>query len=93
MAICSSILAWEIPWTVYGVAKRVGHDSVTKQQQQQQNNNTYLYKHPTCLVYLENAGSHRFLFVSGSRVSAVFVTLFWSRVLNIVIFDLKNDVM
>ena len=39
MAIHSSILAWEIPWTeepgwatVHGVAKRVEHDLVTKQQ-------------------------------------------------------------
>ena len=32
MAIHSSILAWEIPWTeVHGVA-RVGHDLATKQQ-------------------------------------------------------------
>ena len=42
MAIHSSILAWEIPWTEgpSGVAKsmgfqRVGHDLVTKKQQQQ----------------------------------------------------------
>ena len=91
--IHSSILAWEIPWTVYGVAKRAEHDLATKQQQQQNNNNAYLYKHPTCPVYLENPGSHRFLFVSSRRVSTVFVILFWSRVLNIVIFDLKNDVV
>ena len=30
-AICSSILAWEIPWTVYGVAIGVEHDLATKQ--------------------------------------------------------------
>ena len=92
-AIHSSILAWEIPWTVYGVAKRAEHDLATKQQQQQNNNNAYLYKHPTCPVYLENPDSHRFLFVSSRRVSTVFVILFWSRVLNIVIFDPKNDVV
>ena len=38
MAICSSILAWEIPWTekpggLQSIgSQRVGHDSVTKQQ-------------------------------------------------------------
>ena len=39
MATHSSILAWRIPWTeepdglpVHGVAKRGGHDLVTKQQ-------------------------------------------------------------
>ena len=45
MATHSSILAWEIPWTqepggpgptVHGVAKRVGHDIVTKQQTKNQ---------------------------------------------------------
>ena len=37
MATCSSVLAWEIPWTeepgkpqVHRVAQRVGHNSVTE---------------------------------------------------------------
>ena len=39
MATCSSILAWEIPWTEEPSrlqsmgSQRVGHDLVTKQQQ------------------------------------------------------------
>ena len=49
MAACSSILAWEIPWTEEpgGLqstgSQRVRHDLVTKQQQQQRGHTSRKY--------------------------------------------------